>query len=284
MYTKLIGVDLGGTKFEAGRAAIGMSTHEITLEAKHREAVNPAMSSDQLLEQLFACIELVLTEEVTAIGIGVPGLVNPETGEILDIQNLPAWKKIGLIQIVEEKFKLPVKLNNDVNCFALGSHYAGTGKPYQNMVALSLGTGLGCGVITHGKLYQGLLCGAGEIGMIPYQDGIVEQYSGSFFFQREYGQSAKHMHNRAKAGEKEALDAFRQFGIHLGEAVRIVLFAYAPEAIVLGGSISQAWPYFERSMREGLFDFPYQLQLEQTAFLPENTPDLPLIGAAMLSN
>ena len=284
MGNKLIGVDLGGTKFEAGRIHVSDSgTRTVQLEEKKRVAVNAELSADQLIECLFECIQYSWSENVLGIGIGVPGLVNPDSGEILDIQNLPAWKRIGLQQLVEKEFGVAVHLNNDVNCFALGSYYHGAGKPYQNVVAVSLGTGLGCGVIIDGKLYNGLLSGAGEIGMIPYKGKIVESYSGSFFFQGEYGSSAKGMHQLAKEGNRTALEAFEAYGKHLAEAVRMILFAYAPEAIVFGGSISSAFSYFEASMRDHLSDFPYPLQLAQTHFIKEEMTDLPLIGSAMLA-
>ena len=147
---------------------------------------------------------------------------------------------------------------------------------------MTLGTGLGMGIIINGRLYSGVLCGAGEIGMLPYMDGIVEHYAGSFFFVRKYQQSAKAIYELAQRRQPQALEAFREFGTHLGNAIKTILFMYAPEAIILGGSISNAYPFFQDGMEATLASFTFPRQLEKLTIACSHEPNLPILGAAAL--
>jgi len=271
-----IGVDLGGTSFNVGLVHSGM-----LLEETSRKIVSNA-SSDTILSVLTDAIEEVKTKDVKGIGVGVPGIVDTQNGMIYDIQNIPAWQEVPLQQILQDKFKVPVVLNNDANCFALGEKRFGKGKEFTDFVGLSIGTGLGMGVIINNTLYPGVLCGAGEIGMLPYKDGIVEEYAGSFFFIREYGTSAKELHKEALNGDRKAIKAFEEFGAHLGEAIKMILFMYAPQAIIMGGSIAKAFRFFESSMQDAVQQFPYSKQIEQLKILTSSHPNLPILGASAL--
>ncbi|MCW5520446.1 ROK family protein [Aureitalea sp. L0-47] len=276
MNAEYIGVDLGGTTFNAGLVHSGM-----LLEETSRKIVSNA-SSETILTVLTDAIEEILTEDVKGIGVGVPGIVDPQNGMIYNIQNIPAWQEVPLQQILQEEFKVPVVLNNDANCFALGEKQFGKGKEFSDFIGLSIGTGLGMGVIINNSLYSGVLCGAGEIGMLPYKEGLVEEYTGSFFFIREYGISAKEMHKEALNGDRKAIRAFEEFGTHLGEAIKMILFMYAPQAIIMGGSIAKAQQFFESSMHESIRKFAYPKQIEQLKILTSSHPNLPILGASAL--
>ena len=108
--------------------------------------------------------------------------MDPDRGFVLDLQNIPLWFELPLADLLKREFQRPIKLNNDANCFALGHAQFDAGKKWQNFAALTLGTGLGMGMIINGGLYSGLISGAGEIGMVPYRDGIVEDYCESVFY------------------------------------------------------------------------------------------------------
>lgn len=277
MKTKqYIGVDLGGTKFSMGRVENGQ-----IIDRSH-QVISNQTSKEEILSILTSKLDSIMTSEVKGIGLGVPGILDPETGIIYDIQNIPAWKEVPLKELLEERYRLPVALNNDANCFALGEHLFGKGKDYQNFVGLSIGTGLGMGVIINNHLYNGVMCGAGEIGMMPYKEGIVEEYAGSFFFQREYGTSARALHDGALQGDEKALEAFSLFGCHLGEAVKMILFMYAPEAIILGGSISKAFRFFEKSLWDRVRTFDYSKQIEYLTIEVSTQADLAILGASAL--
>ena len=276
MNQEVIGIDLGGTNFKMGRVKNGQILQEVQC------AVNATMGEDDLLEILYQLIDAIITSETKAIGLGVPGIVDPEAGVIYDIQNLPAWKEVPLRSLLEARYSISVYLNNDANCFALGEKMYGDGKLYQNFIGLSIGTGIGMGVIIRDKLYNGVVCGAGEIAMIPYKDSIIESYASSFFFSDRYQKSGKEMFEMAKRGEPIAILAFEEFGVHLGEAVKIILYMFAPEAIILGGSISKAYPLFKESLESTIATFSYSKQLEHLKITVSNRANLPILGAAAL--
>ena len=123
-----------------------------------------------------------MSDHIKAIGIGVPSVVDTHTGIVYDVQNIPSWKEVAIAQKMQELYKLPVLVNNDANCFALGEYHFGKGKGTKSMVGVTIGTGIGAGIIINGKLYCGPNCGAGEFGMIGYLDKVVEYYASGQFF------------------------------------------------------------------------------------------------------
>lgn len=273
---EVLGVDIGGTKIKSGRVMGNriVDTHLIE--------VNRDDSEEIALNKVFGAIDELMTDSIRAIGIGVPAVVDSDSGMVYDVQNIPSWTKVPLRRKVQDRYNVPVHINNDANCFALGEKHFGKAMGYSNCVALSLGTGLGMGILVDGKLYNGVLCGAGEVGMIPYKDGIMEHYAGSFFFDEKYGESAKALFRKAMDKDKMALQAYKEYGVHLGEAIKAILYMYAPQAIVLGGSISKAYAFFKESMYETLISFAYQKQLEQTKIETSDLMDAPILGAAAL--
>lgn len=276
MQKEFIGVDIGGSNMKAGKVVNGSVVQSHLVEVGRND------TEEATLDKLFESINKVMTNAVEAIGIGVPAVVDPESGIVYDVQNIPAWTKVALKDLVYQKYKVPVFINNDANCFALGEKYFGKAQAYTNCVALSLGTGLGMGILIDNKLYNGVLCGAGEIGMLPYKNGIMEHYTGSFFFEKTYGESAKALFNRALEGDSLALQAFNEYGKHLGEATKAILYLFAPEMIVLGGSISNAYPFFKDAVMHSLGSFAYQKQLEHFKIETSDLVDSPILGAAAL--
>ena len=276
MQKEFIGVDIGGTNMKAGKVVNGsvLQSHLVEVDRNDTE--------EATLDKLFEIINKVMTDSVEAIGIGVPAVVDPESGIVYDVQNIPAWTKVAVKDLVYQKYKVPVFINNYANCFALGEKYFGKAQAYTNCVALSLGTGLGMGILIDNKLYNGVLCGAGEIGMLPYKNGIMEHYTGSFFFEETYGESAKALFNKALEEDTVALGAFNEYGKHLGEAIKAILYLFAPEMIVLGGSISNAYPFFKDAVMHSLGSFAYQKQLEHFKIETSDLVDSPILGAAAL--
>ena len=272
----VIGVDIGGTTIQAGNVLKGSVMKEISLK------VNSKGSENEIIQDVITAIETVLSNNVTAIGIGVPAVVDPNTGIVYDVQNLPSWKKVPLKKIISSHFNLPVFINNDANCFVIGEHVFGQGKGMTNIIGLCIGTGLGMGVIVNGQLYNGVLCGAGEVGMLSYKEGILEDYTSSFFFTNQYGKSANTMASLAKKGDANALKAFSIFGEHMGDAIKSILYMYAPEFIIMGGSISKAFPYFKNSMEQRIQTFAYPKQIENLKIKVSNQSSSAILGAAAL--
>ena len=272
----LLGIDIGGTNLKVGRVENGI------IVKNNFSIVDTEATKEETLSSLFNLIDSIFDSSIDAIGIGVPAVVDPLTGIVYDVQNIPTWKEVDLKEIIKKRYNLPVAINNDANCFALGEKIFGKGKNYQNFVGLSIGTGIGMGIIINNHLYNGVLCGAGEVGMLPYKEGIMEDYSSSHFFKNNYNESAKLMNQRAMEGDKIALKSFAEFGQHLGECIKAILYTYAPEAIILGGSISYSYPLFKNAMELSLKSFAYQKQIENLKIEVSNHEGIAILGAASL--
>jgi glucokinase len=272
----IIGVDLGGTKVSLGK----VKENKIV---KHLSSDISAQGSEkQILGEIIQAIKEIFDPDVAGIGVGVPSVVDVEKGIVYEVQNIASWKKVPLKEILESRFHKPVYVNNDANCFAVGEKHFGKGRKYSNFVGVTLGTGLGTGIIINDRLYCGPNCGAGEFGSIPYKESILEYYSGGQFFMGEYGIKGDQVYARAKQGDKNALEIFEKFGTHVGEAMMIIMFAVDPEAIILGGAVTQAFSFFEKSMRERMKTFPYKHAVERLVIETTDQPQIAILGAAAL--
>lgn len=273
----IIAVDLGGTSLRVGK----IQGTQIT-ERTSRSV--PMTDNDQVVvKELINAIETLFDEEVAGIGVGVPSLVDVDRGIVYAVQNIPSWKEVHLKDALEDVFHVPVYVNNDANCFAVGECHYGKGRSYQHIVGISIGTGLGSGIIIDRILYNGANCGAGEIGTIPYKEDTVEYYCSGQFFSRQYGTSGENIFERAKAGDPIALQAYNEFGSEMAHAMMIALYAYDPQIVILGGSVSQAFEFFKKTMMEKLqSNFAYQHALKRLVVEASELPDVPLLGAAAL--
>jgi glucokinase len=208
--------------------------------------------------------------------------VDEENGIVYGVQNIPAFKEVHLRQRLESHFGKPVFLTNDANSFVLGEKLYGRGQAFSNIVGLTIGTGLGGGIIIANQLHSGRLSSAGEFGGIPYLDKTLEDYCSGKFFLHQFGLSGSEVHARACRGEEQALDILQQLGRHLGNALKIILFALSPEAIFLGGSVSHSYPFFEAAMRESLQEFPFQQVTEKLIIERSIMDNSAILGAAAL--
>lgn len=249
---KLIGVDLGGTNI----TAVLIENERVI--SQYTRPTPWDQEKEIVVDAIAEAIRKVFDKDITGIGIGVPGLVDLQNNTVLDVVNIPSWDVVPLRQLLEERFNKPVFVNNDANCFALGEKYYGKGKDYRNFVGITIGTGLGAGIIINNHLYPGRFCGAGEFGTIYYRDKTIEAYASGQFF-KDQNLSGKEIARMAILGDDYAIGLFDELGAHIGRAIANVLFAMAPEAIILGGSVSQSYSLFEKGMRRVLEnEFPYQ--------------------------
>jgi glucokinase len=249
---KLIGVDLGGTNITAVLIEKTKVLKQYTCETPYDQ------SKEAVVDAIAGAIAEVFDDKITGIGIGVPGLVDLQHNVVLDVVNIPSWDVVPLKHLLEERFHKPVYVNNDANCFALGEKYYGKGKEYRNFVGITIGTGLGAGIVINNHLYPGSFCGAGEFGTIYYLDKTIEAYASGQFFKDQH-LSGKVLARQAALGDTKALALFHELGKHIGRAIANVLYALAPEAIILGGSVSHSFTYFEGGMRWVLEnECPYQ--------------------------
>jgi glucokinase len=276
MNDKLVGVDIGGTTISAGLIVNGV------LERKAEIPTEASKSKSEIIENLFKAIDQVLTSDTRAIGIGVPGNVDSETGVIYNLANIPSWKEVPVRSLVEERFGKVTAVNNDANCFVLGVKHFGVGKNYSNLVGVTLGTGLGAGIVIDNKLYTGLEGGAGEFGMIPYKDSNIEAYCSGKFFSCIKQINGKDIYARAIEGDKEAQEIWDEYGTHLGNAVKVILYALAPEMIVFGGSVSKGFGFFINSLRKSLNDFVLPRVSSNVHLGQSSDAESAILGAAAL--
>jgi len=272
----ILGIDLGGTNVRAG---IVKDNRLVKVAAS---AIDGQGSQKEILEQVFGVIDPLVHRGLKGIGVGVPSVVDLKRGIIYDVVNIPSWKKVPLKDFLEKRYRLPVYINNDANCFAVGEKYFGQARKYDNAVGLIVGTGLGAGVIINGKLYSGANCGAGEFGMISYLDHNHEYYASGQFFKNVYKTSGRELSERARAGDPEALRIFAEFGRHLGEAIKTILYAVDPDIIVLGGSVSQSYRFFKRAMWKSIRTFIYTLVLKNIRIGVTRVRNIAILGAAAL--
>lgn len=271
-----IGIDLGGTQLRAARVLDGKPG------AVQRVRIDASGSRQQVLDQLYGLVDPLMKEGAGAIGIGVPSVVDMTTGVVYDVQNIPSWKEVHLREQMEARYRVPVHVNNDANCFALAERHFGEGRTVPSFVGLTIGTGLGAGIIIAGKLYPGRNTGAGEFGMVRYLDHCYEYYASGQFFTHTYGESGKTLAARAADGDPGARESFRAFGVHLGEAVKMILYTYDPEMIVLGGSVSGSYGLFSASMWDTIASYGYPASLAHLRITVSRLEHAGILGAAAL--
>lgn len=272
----LIGIDVGGTKIHIAR----IEQEKVVAEIRIPTAATRCR--DEILKDLSDGVSKMLTSDVIGVGIGVPGLVDMESGIIKNVQNIPAWNDFPIREKLQSKFGIPVYVCNDANCFALGEKYFGKARDYANVVALTLGTGVGAGVIINNKLLVGNCSLAGEFGGIKYLDSDYENYCSGKFFIQKYNSDAKLLAESAAGMDKAALDIFLEFGRHVGVLIKTILYSVGPDVIIIGGSLSNAFQYFKKGMYDSLSTFPHIKALESTKIDISGNPDIPVLGAGAL--
>ena len=274
---KIIGVDLGGTKVAAGLVeGSKLLKQEYSLIPNHSE------NEQDIIDTIIAVIDSVYEKDVVGIGIGIPSLVDREKGIVYSVQNIPSWQKVHLKEKLENHYNIPVYLDNDANCFALGEYRYGAGKGEEDFVGVTLGTGMGSGIISKGHLLNDANCGSGEFGSIPYLEGIYEDYCSGKFFKTHFNKTGEEIYLQAKKGEPEALKAFEKFGFHLGNTIKTIMYSVDPKEIIIGGSIANSKEFFIESMQKTINSFPYKESAHNLEVKFTNTANIAILGAASL--
>lgn len=273
---KCIGIDLGATNIR-GALVNGDSVSTIL-----PRRLNTTGTEQQVLDDVFAVADNFMDGTVKAIGIGVPGVLDIERGIVYDVQHIPSWKEVPLKKLMEARYHIPVNVNNDANCFVLGEYYFGKGKGCDNMVGLTLGTGLGAGIMINKQLYAGHNCGAGEFGMVDYLAHNFEYYCSGSFFQNVYGLNGEDVYKDAENGVQTAFKLYGELGLHLGNAIKLVMYTYDPQLIILGGSVHLAYRFFEQTMWKQVNTFGYPESVKNLRIVPSALENSGILGAAAL--
>lgn len=272
-----LAIDLGGTNLRIAQIDGGsiVATKVVACPATGDEAFVLNLIKRMIHEQMSA--------EVDGIGIGVPSVVDAERGIVYDVANIPSWKEVHLKDVLEQEFGMRVCVDNDVNCFVLGEKYYGAGKVFDNFVGITLGTGVGAGIIIDDKLYRGANTGAGEVGCLPYLDSDYEHYCSSMFLSRVYRSTGAELSMNAERGDVTAIQAWNDFGYHLGKLLQVLLLTFDPQAIIIGGGIAAAAPYFEKAMKQSMAEnFPYAKTVDHVLLRFSHLNGSNLLGASVL--
>jgi len=273
---KVIGIDLGATNIRGAVVSNG-NISEIISRRIHTKG-----TEEQVLEDVYFVVDSLINSDVKAIGIGVPSVVDVEKGIVYDVVHIPSWKEVRLKEILEKKYKVQVFVNNDANCFALGELYFGKGQGAKNIVGLTIGTGLGAGIIINQQLYAGPNCGAGEFGCVDYLDNNYEFYCSGSFFNNVYGLDGQQVFKEAQQGDARALQLYAEMGTHLGNAIKLIMYTYDPDLIILGGSVQLAYDYFEKTMWERINTLVYPKSVAKLKIERSELANSGILGAAGL--
>jgi glucokinase len=228
-----------------------------------------------------AIADLDPEQKTVAIGVGTPGPADA-TGRIARVAiNLQGWHDIPLADWLEAKTGCPTVIANDANCAGLGEAWLGAGRWYRNLILLTLGTGVGGGIILDGKLFVGHHGTAGELGLITLNpdgppcnsgnQGSLEQYASVQAIRRCTGLEPEELGALAMAGDTKALEFWQRYGRDLGAGLASLIYVLTPEAIVIGGGVSASADFF----------FPtIQAELERRV-LPSSRAGLQLLRAEL---
>ncbi len=267
---------MGGTNIRAGMV------EDRAVRVLHQEPTPADGTEEEVLQQIYALLDRMPTDQAASIGAGVPSVVDVDDGIVYDVQNIPSWTEVPLKAQLEARYGVPTFVQNDANCFALAEYHYGSGRNQSPMVGLILGTGFAGGIVVNGTLLSGRNCGAGEFGTAPYKDSIYEHYCAGQFFERQYNTTGKAAFDRAEDGDEEAHAMFAELGTHLGRALKSVLYAVDPAHVVLGGSVRHAHPYFEEAMWDELESFAYPRALDHLTVEISSLKHAGVLGAAAL--
>lgn len=266
--------DLGGTHL---RVALIDETGKIHAHVKYQ---TPHETKPDYIVQAIAKGVSELkdshTGDASAASIVVPGMVDIEKKVILEAPNLPALNNFGLKQVLEEKLQLPVLLENDANAAAVGETWLGAARGAHNVICITLGTGVGGGIILDGKLWRGTDGSAGELGHATVEPftgppckcgntGCLEVYASATAIVRMAREALERsqqsilrdqcltslkVYEAAKGGDELALSVFKTAGQYLGVGIANLINILGPEVIVIGGGGSNAWDLLEPEIRE----------------------------------
>lgn len=253
-----IGIDLGGTKIMTG--AIDVKGQVIGSPVKV-----PTIGNDKpeaIVKRVIDSVEKIINDsgrtihDFEGIGLGSTGPLDLDTGQILECPQLPNMHYFPIRDTVQDHFRIPVFLNNDANCLIYGESLFGAGKGKSNIVGFTLGTGLGCALVIDRKLINGATGTAGEVWISPYRTGIIEDIVSGSGVTKIYkalsgiNRSSFEIYRLAEQGDQFALQTWREFGEHLAVPLSWSINIIDPDIVILGGSITAAYPYFKDSMMD----------------------------------
>ncbi len=296
----IIAIDLGGTNLK-------VSLLDLNYKIKDRETLgtHTFMQKEDLILGIVHAVNRFIKynnlskAEILGVGLGLPGPVDAKSGIVHFFPNIPGWKEVRLRDILKKKLGLPVYLDNDAKLMTLAEHKLGAAKGRLNVLCMTLGTGIGGGIIINGRLYRGFNNAAGEVGHLSINEkgaycncgsyGCLEAYVGN----RRIISQAKKIFKRnitleelsrlAARGNRQAIAVWRQAGAHLGFALAGVVNLLNLDAIVIGGGVAKAGRVLFNSIEETLKKQAMSVQAKHVNILKAKFGnEAGLIGAAIM--
>jgi glucokinase len=263
--TFYIGMDLGGTTFKALAVApdgtiLGRAQADTQATDGPQAVVQRMMETTRRLQAEVSSP----MRRLAAVGFGIPGILDLPAGRVRRSPNLPGWEGFDLRAALAPHLEVPVAIENDANAAALGEAWLGAGRGMQHFLMLTLGTGVGGGIIVAGKILHGACGYAGEPGHTVVDPngprcgcgsyGCLEQFTSGTAITRMaepfYGQTtAYEVALAARCGESQALEVYRQVGQYLGIACASFANLLNPQGLVIGGAVANAFDLFIEAMQ-----------------------------------
>ena len=304
----VLATDLGGTNLRM--AAIdceGKVLYRTKRETPRGERADEILQA--MVQAAVECLDNCSDFKATAISAAVPGTINFKDGIIIKSPNLPALDGFRMTAALEGELNLKAVLENDANAAAVGEAWMGGARGFQNSICVTLGTGVGGGIIIEDKVLRGVDGAAGEIGHICVEPfgapcgcgsrGCVEQYSSATGIVRlarelesQYPKSvlndmqitAYQVFQAGMQNDELALEVFRQMGFYLGLMLAGLINVFNPEVIVIGGGVADGWNLFMPHLQKTIFQRAYREPAERVKIVrAELGDDAGITGAARLA-
>ena len=264
-----LGVDIGGTSIK-GAAITDKGEILDRFSLKMDRLAIPEVTFTEMCKEIEKFLKGKPYEnEIIGVGLGVPGILDKELGIIKSSPNMPKWINFKIVDFVQKKLVLPVKIVNDASSAALGEARFGSGKNYHNIVMITLGTGVGGGIIIDNKLYDGLGGTGAQLGhsVIRYHGrkcscgrrGCLEAYASATalinqanLLKKKYPESglniveeidAKTVFDLARSGDKLSLKLVKEYVSYLSEGLLNICNVFRPEVILLSGGVANEGDY-----------------------------------------
>ncbi len=305
MSTKAIGIDFGGTSIKSAIVVDGRIA-----QRGERIDTREHIADGTLLEAIFTGIAALRSghPDVAAVGLGLPGFVDTDRGIVNGLANVPGWDNVPLRQMLRERIGLPATIENDANAMAYAEFRHGAARGAKNAICITLGTGVGGGLILSGQLYRGSNFAAGELGHASVDlhgprgvygnPGDLEVYVGN----RQIGERAARLYaaagqpraeenctpldlqKLAETGDRIAIALWDAIGTEIGAALANAVWLINPDVIVVGGGVAAAGDLLFLPIRRTIRERTSKLFHEQLKVLPaELGNDAGILGNAALA-
>ena len=305
----VLACDLGGTNLRmAAVTQSGEILYRLKIETPRAERAEQIVKA--IVEAASECFQQITDAKIKAIAVATPATIKTEQGIVLKAPNVPALDRFHFSAAISNELNLPCILENDANAAAIGEQTFGAAKGFQNVVAVTLGTGVGGGVILSGRILRGIDGTAGEIGHICVEPfgvpcgcgsrGCLEQYSSATAVVRlarelagqyprttlenKFDLTSADVYNAGKAGDELALEVFRRMGFYLGIALADLVNVLNPEVIVIGGGASAGWDLFAAHVIEQVHQRAFREPAERVKIIRASLgDDAGILGVAHLA-